>query len=562
RLISRIRTVLGVELPIRALFETPTPAGLAHRVQQAVDARPALTARTGSRQEPVPLSFAQQRLWFLHKLEGPSATYNMPLVFHLAGDFDEQALRDALDDVVLRHEALRTVFPETAGRPRQRVLEPAEARVPWESRRISPQEDLHTALIEAAGHPFDLSSELPVRAWSWHTGPAEHAVLVLIHHIAGDGWSMGPLARDLVAAYTARRSGGEPSWEPLPVQYADYTLWQRDLLGDETDPGSAFARQIAYWKQQLAGLPETLALPADRPRPATASYRGAHTPFSFDAELHRDLERLARRCDATLFMVLQAALAALLTKLGAGTDIPLGAPVAGRTDEALDGLAGFFVNTLVLRTDTSGNPAFGELIERVRETSLAAYAHQDVPFEYVVEAVNPRRSAAHHPLFQVALALQNSPRAEFALPDLTVRAETADVGTARFDLLISLTEQHGDDGDPAGATGFVEYATDLFDQATVDTLMARWVRLLRTVVADPGRRVEKADILTSEEREQVLAGRKNDERRPESDVTLAELFQARAKRTPRATAVVCGEESLSYGELNARANRLAHWLVG
>ncbi|MEV4233514.1 condensation domain-containing protein, partial [Streptomyces bobili] len=347
RLVSRVRATLGVELALRSLFRTPTPAGLAAGLHDAGTARQALVPR--SRREPMPLSFAQRRLWFLQQFGAPSATYHMPLALRLSGDLDRAVLDAALADVVARHETLRTVFPHTAGVPYQRVLDTAGAAVPL-TVRAAGEAELPALLREAAVRGFDLTSQVPLRAELFVLAPDEHVLLLVMHHIVGDGWSMGPLARDLATAYTTRQGGGTPGWPPLPVTYGDYTLWQHEILGDEHDAESVFARQVAYWAKALAGLPEQLQLPADRPRPATMSYGGDLLELRIDAELHAALVELARRSGATLFMVLQAALAALYTRLGAGTDIAIGSPIAGRTDEALDDLVGFFVNTLVLRT--------------------------------------------------------------------------------------------------------------------------------------------------------------------------------------------------------------------
>ena len=305
----------------------------------------------------------------------------------------------------------------------------------------------------------------------------EHVLLLLLHHIAGDGSSLGPLARDLGLAYAARRAGSVPAdghaLAPLPVQYADYTLWQQDVLGAEHDPDSLIARQLAFWTETLADLPEAMALPADRPRPAIASYRGGRVPLRLDADLHAALLALARANGASLFMVLQAGLAALLSRLGAGDDIPIGSPVAGRTDTALDGMVGFFVNTLVLRTDTSGHPTFAELLARVRAGNLAAYSHQELPFERLVEVLNPARSLSHHPLFQVMLAFQNDAQVSLELPGLRTAFEDVAVASAKFDLSFALAEERAADGAPAGIAGVLEYASDLFDEATVVAMAAR-----------------------------------------------------------------------------------------
>ncbi|MEU9504593.1 condensation domain-containing protein, partial [Streptomyces sp. NPDC048196] len=514
----------------------------------------------------IPLSFAQRRLWFLHKLEGPSATYNAPLALRLTGNLDPQALRSALLDVVERHESLRTVFPEVDGEPQQRVIEPRQVALEWAISEVTERE-LSDALAAAARHSFDLVTEIPIRAFLFDITDSEAAedecvLMVLLHHVVGDGWSMGPLVRDIVEAYSARCEGRAPSWPELPVQYADYTLWQRELLGDESDPDSLLSQQVAYWREQLAGLPEQLNLPADRPRPAVASYQGATLNFTLDAELHRQLSALAAGSGATVFMVLQAGMAALLTRLGAGTDVPLGSGQAGRTDEALDDLVGFFVNTFVLRADTSGNPSFAELLGRVRETSLAAYAHQDVPFEYLVEVLNPQRSAGHHPLFQVALVVQNAPGTDAELPGLRMTQEDVGTGTSRFDMLISLLERHDKTGSPTGIDTSLEYATDLFDRSTVESLMARWVRLLEQVVARPEMRIGEAEVLLEGERGRLLSQGGGLAGECVPGVSLVGLFAERVRLAPDATAVVsCGGVSLSYGELNARANRLAHYLI-
>ncbi len=563
RLVSRVRVVLGAEMPVRAVFENPTPALLAQALDWAQAARPPLVPM--ARPERLPLSFAQQRLWFLEQFHGPSAVYNLPLVWRLTGDLDAAALVGALGDVVARHESLRTVFAAEDGRPYQRVIPAARARAraaaEFTVRAAGPGE-LAGLVAEAAGYVFDLAADLPIRAWLFSLAEDEHVLVVLCHHIAGDGWSLRVLMSDLATAYAARRDGRAPDWADLPVQYADYALWQRDLLGGDDDAGGGvLAGQVEYWRQALAGLPEELALPFDRPRPAEQSQRGGIAGWQLaDPVLHAALADLARADQASVFMVLHAGLAALLSRMGAGTDIPLGAPSAGRTDEAVHDLVGFFVNTLVLRADLSGDPGFGELVGRVRETVLSAQARQDVPFEHLVEVLNPARSPARHPLFQVMIADQDVAAVDWALPGLRVTAEPVPApGAAKFDLTLGFRQDHDPDGVPAGISAFFEYAGDLFDRATVEALGARLTVLLRQAAADPGRRISALEVLTTAERQALT--RWNDTARPVPQATVTELFEGQVARTPDAPAVVSAGIELSYGELNAAANRLARHLL-
>ncbi|GAA1601456.1 hypothetical protein GCM10009679_01370 [Saccharothrix algeriensis] len=550
RLVSRAGTALGAQLSIRDLFEAPTVAQLAARIspEAAASPRAALTARP--REGALPLSAAQQRLWLLDQLSGPSAAYNFPLVLRLHGPLDRPALHDALHDVVSRHESLRTVFAAVEGVPSQRILPAHEARPVLEM--IGG--DVAELVAEAVARPFDLAGELPVRGTLIEAGPEEHVLVVLLHHIATDEWSDGPFLRDLAAAYESRTRGSAPDWAPLPVQYADYTLWQRDLLGDPSDPDGLAARQLAYWRQTLAGAPEELILPADRPRPAEPDARGGSVSLRLPAATATRLRELANRAGTSMFMVTHALSAALLHRLGAGDDLPLGAPIAGRGEEGLDDLVGFFVNTLVLRTDLSGSPSFTELLARVRETDLAAFAHADVPFDAVVEAVNPPRLPGRNPLFQVMVVHRNHVDEWSGLAGLRCEDEPLDVTTARFDLVVELLD--GPDGE---LDCLLTYRAALFDRASVELLGRRLVTLAEQVGAGPDRPLAELELLVGGERERVLRGF-NDTARRVAELTLPEAFALQVARAPGAVAVIDGEREVSYVELAARAGRLARVL--
>ncbi|WP_019630457.1 amino acid adenylation domain-containing protein [Actinomadura atramentaria] len=543
RLTGRVRAVLGAELGIRAVFETPTVAGIAAALGDGGD-RPPLAPVPRPRR--VPLSHAQRGLWFLQRT-GEGSAYNVPVALTLSGDLDEDALTAALGDLTARHEILRTRFPEEDGAPYQQVMPAA----PPVLHRAATADDL----TAAARHVFDLAEEPPLRPVLHTAGPDEHTLLLVLHHIAADEWSQARLVGDLAAAYAARRAGRRPDWRPLPVQYADFTLWQRDLLGDEDDPASTAARQLAHWRAALRGLPAELDLPADRPRPAEGTGRGGVVPFALGADLHRALAELARDARASMFMTVQAGVAALLTRLGAGTDVPLGTPAAGRADDALDQLVGCFVNALVLRTDTSGDPSFRALLDRVRAADLAAFEHQDVPFDRIVEALAPPRSLARHPLFQVMVTYAADPAEGPAMPGLRTSVSTVPTGGAKFDLAFRLVERAG-----GGVDGAIEYSADLFDRATAEDLAARLVRVLAGAAADPGRPIGALDLLGPDERRTILRdwNATGHDRPP---ATLPALFEAQVRRTPDAPALVLDGARLTYAELNARANRLAHRLI-
>ena len=514
-----------------------------------------------------PLSFAQQRFWFANRSQGPSATHNIPIVLRLSGDLDEAALQAALGDLVERHESLRTVFREQDGALYQQVLPTARAtpalrRAACETDRFEQAVCDGTArdrvLAAAVAEPFDLDTDLPMRVSLLRLGAAEHILLLVVHHAFCDGWSLGPLLRDLGTAYGARRAGRAPAWQPLPVRYSDYTLWQQELLGRERDPGSLAAEQSAFWRETLAGAPEELPLPFDRPRPAKPSYLGGRVPFELPAELHTRLLELGRQSKASLFMVLQAATAALLARHGAGTDIPLGTAVAGRSDPELYELVGLFVNTLVLRTDVAGAPSFRELIGRVRESNLAAYAHQDLPFDQVVKAVNPTRARARHPLCQVFIEVHSAlASAEFG--DLRAEVRLLRDEVAKFDLGFTFHERLTETGAAAGVSGFLEYAHDVFDVATAAGLAERLVPLIEEFLRDPDADPSAVPTAPPAETRRLLEWAGRTAELPE--LTAVQSFELRARTVPLELALVAGSERLDYATLNVRANRLAHRLI-
>ncbi|MFG2004650.1 amino acid adenylation domain-containing protein [Spirillospora sp. NPDC048911] len=504
----------------------------------------------------IPLSFAQRRLWFVDRFEGPSPTYNGAFALRLTGELSVGALQSALRDVIDRHEVLRTVIVEDEdGVPHQRVLPAGRKPFDLPVVEVATEEERAAAVGGEATGNFDLAADAPIRARLIRCGSREYTLVLVMHHIAVDGESFGPLFRDLITAYVARREGRAPAWEPLPVQYADYTLWQQDVLGDESDPDSLAAGQLEYWRRTLADLAQPLALPTDRPRPKAMSHRGDTVRFSIDPDLLRSVEKLAAQADTTVSMVMHAALAVLLHHLGCGDDVPIGAPIAGRTDEELRDLVGFFVNTWVLRVDLSGDPAFSELLQRVRDRALAAYDNQDMPFERLVELLNPDRSTAYSPFFQVMLAWQ-PPVPDMEFPGLDVRTERLETGTAKFDLFFDMIPSGS-----GGASCRLEYVTDLFDRETVEDIANRFVRVLGRLAADPGRRIGCVDVLDAAERDRLLTGFNDTATAVSGPLTVPELFEEQVARTPHAPAIVCGDRTLTYRELDDRANGVAWELV-
>ncbi|WP_203756463.1 non-ribosomal peptide synthetase, partial [Actinoplanes cyaneus] len=569
KLIARIRSVLDVELGIYELFSAPTIVELGGQVEQEREktgqaARPALTRQP--RPATIPLSYGQQRMWFLNRLEGDrgQAGYNMPMGLRMTGDLDVAALEAALRDLADRHEILRTIYPDVDGEPRQEIVGGESGYPPLSTVRTT-EEQVEADFLALANSRFDLSVDLPWRTTLLSVGPADFVLVIVTHHIALDGWSMGVLGRELGAAYAVRCAGRRPDWEPLPVQYADYAVWQRVALGDLADPDSRISAQLGYWRTALAGAPDEITLPRDRPRPAVPSFRGGTIPVEINARTHARLVEIAQRGRATMFMVVQSALAILLSRMGAGRDVPIGTVIAGRSDTALDGLIGFFVNTLVLRTDLGTAKTFKDLLDHVRHSDLAAFGNQDLPFERLVDDLNPARSLGRNPLFQVALAMQTLGAGQgggggglWDLPGLRVRrlAGSENFMTARVDLSVDLGERRDESGNPDGIAGVILYATDLFDERTVRALADRLVLVLDQVAADPSKRLDTIDVLDRVEWSQVV-DEWNDTAWPVPTATLAHLFEAQVKRSPDAVAVVGEQGEQTYAQLDDAADRMA-----
>ncbi|WCT04448.1 amino acid adenylation domain-containing protein [Rhodococcus qingshengii] len=559
RMAARLGQALDAQVPVRVLFEASSVELLAARMESEIGsgARAALTARV--RPERVPLSLAQQRMWFLNRFDTLSSANNIPVAIRLSGLLDVEALQAAVSDVVVRHEILRTVYPEVDGVGFQEVLSADRVRLDLSPVAVS-ESDVVGAVTEFLSAGFDVAVEVPVRARLFAVSESEFVLAMVVHHISGDGVSMGPLTRDVMVAYEARSRGEVPGWTPLAVQYADYALWQRETLGSEDDPSSLISRQIGFWESALAGLPDQLDLPADRPRPAVASNRGAKHAFVIDAPEHHSLKKIARESNSSLFMVVHAALAVLLSRLSGTSDIAIGTPVAGRGEQVLDDLIGMFVNTLVLRTEVDSSESFSGLLGRVREGDLGAFAHVDLPFERLVEVLNPARSQARNPLFQVMLSFQNMEQSVLRLGDLTVAGIDANTVAAKFDLQLTMVEQFDEAGAPAGMAAQFTYATDLFDESTVAGFAGRFGRILAEITVDPSVRLGDIDVLTAAERSNLLSWSAGG-RTALAGASLTAMFEEQVGRTPDSLAVECDGEALTYGQLDAYANVVAERLT-
>ncbi len=559
QLISRIRQLFQLEVPLRLLFERPSVALLAEGIETLLHASNSVSTAPPiervSRSGPLPLSFAQQRLWFIDQLEAGSPFYNSPAAVRLTGALDLTALGRTFTEVVRRHEVLRTHFAVAGGEPVQVIAEVDEVRVPVTdlsqmggSERVAEVERLAR---EEAQRPFDLSRGPMLRVSVLRLGEGEHIVLLTLHHIVSDAWSMGVLVREVAALYRAY-SQGEPSpLAELPVQYADYAAWQREWL-----TGDVLESQLSYWRGQLGGGLPVLELPTDHPRPSVQSYRGGQLSFTVGEEVTEKLKALSRREGATLFMTLLGAFQLLLMRYSGQEDVIVGTDIANRTRTELEALIGFFINQLVLRTDLSGDPTFEELIGRVREMCLGAYAHQDIPFEKLVEELQPERTLSHTPLFQVKFLLQNTPMESLDVEGLRLEALHSDSGAARFDLTVALTEYEG------RLLASAQYNADLFERETIGRMCEHFRTLLAGVVADPQQRLSQLPLLSQEERRQILVEWNATAREYPREKCVHELFEEQAERTPEAVAVLADAEQVSYRELNERANQIAHHLRG
>ena len=553
QVVSRMRTAFGLELPLRGLFDNPSVAGLARQVELEqkegrVQQAPPVTAV--SRDMDLPLSFAQQRLWFIHQLDPRNTVYNSPMVIHLCGPLDQLALYNSFSEILRRHEVLRTCFPQHDGEPFQQILESASPPLLIIDLRSCPDrlQLAQQLLKEEAERPFDLESGPVLRLLLLKMGERDHLLSVTIHHIAADGWSVGILVREFSLLYEAMKELKPSPLEELAVQYGDFAVWQRRWL-----QGEVLEQQLSYWREQLDGI-QALDLPTDSPRPAVPTYRGARAEIWLSRELSGELKAVTRREGATVFMTLLAGFQAVLSRYTGQDDIAVGTDVANRNRLETEGLIGFFANQLVLRTKIERRGSFRELIGRVREVTLGAYANQDLPFEKLVEELAPERELSRTPLFDVKLVLQNAPSEPLVIQGLEVEPYSDAYESAKFDLLITLEDREGEIG------GVVEYATDLFDRSTIQRLLEHYRRMLELVVAQPDQEIAGLPLLSEAEQQQVLREWNATDSRADSWSSVQGLFEEQAQSKPDSIAVTSGDKAMTYRELNRRANLLASYL--
>ena len=572
QVIARLRQLLEQEVALRLLFEHPTVSALSDHLLQILAQSGQLEQRLGQLShatsdqalfsiparshtaDAYALSFAQQRLWFLEQLAPGGSSYHIPAALRLHGPLNLAALDHSFQQIVQRHEALRTTFAQHAEHPVQRITPSLTLRLPLIDLSGLPEPAQREAEARSLGDlaaqlPFDLGTGPLLRVLLLRLGEQEHLFVLILHHIISDGWSLSVLLRELAALYTSFTTGQPARLPTLPIQYVDYALWQRDWL-----QGLVLESQLTYWRSQLQDAPAVLALPTDHPRPSVQTFQGAFCSFQLSPRLTGELKLLSQHEGVTLFMTLLAAWQVLLSRYSGQHDLVIGTPIANRTHPELERLLGFFVNMLALRCDLSEDPPFHQFLQQVREVALGAYAHQDLPFEHLVEDLQPARNLSYSPLFQVVFILQNAPVEAVSLPGLTSHPLSLDSHGARMDLTISLAEGE------QGLHGLLEYNTALFDQCTIERMLAHYQTLLSSIVADPEQRLSHLIYLTPTEQHQVLVDWNTTWMDYPHQRCLHELIEEQVERTPEAIAVVCEEDQLSYLELNQRANLLAHRL--
>ncbi len=559
QVVSRIGAQLDARVPVRSIFDASTVVGLAALVQSSVGTGGRIPLVAGTRPRNIPLSLAQQRMWFLDKFEPHSAAYNIPIVVRLQGDLDVPALMLAIDDVRRRHEPLRTVYPEVDGVGYQ-VIMPVESSAFVLGVDDCSEAEASRLIRDMVVEGFEPALSAPFRAHLYRLGRAEGILAVVVHHIAADGFSVGPLMRDVVVAYAARAAGAEPAWQPLPVQYADYAVWQRQMLGDEADADSLISRQVRFWTRQLHGVPEQGGLPTDRPRPTVPTERGGVHAFGVNGGLHRSVVALGLELGCTPFMIVHAAFAILLARMSSSSDIVIGTPTAGRGEQALDDVIGMFVNTLVLRAEVRDFTSVRDLLASIREVDLDAFANADIPFERLVEILDPPRSTARQPLFQVMLAFQNLERIAVELPNISATGVEFETGLSKFDLYLTMSEDFDSSGEPLGMQAQFLYLTDLFDESTIAAAGQRFLRILGAMVADPSTVVGEIDVLVGHELQSVVH-EWNRTDTPMTDELLLDRYQERVASSPNAVAITFEGESITYGEFDSRVDRLARYLM-
>jgi amino acid adenylation domain-containing protein len=547
QMISRAQKAFHVEIPLRVLFDSPTVSGFAERVERLLeDGQSSTLALVPAGRNRESLSYAQQRLWFLDQMTRGSAAYNVPSAIRLRGTLDIPALTRSLNEIVRRHEALRTTFEGGEGEPVQVIARAAALTIPLVE--LEDASEMQRLIREEAAQAFDLARGPLLRAKLLRVAADDHVLLLTLHHIICDGWSIGVFMGELAALYEAYVSGQQSPLAKLPIQYADYARWQREWL-----QGEVLERQLSYWKEQLAGAPAVLELPTDRPRPSAQSFRGQQEIVRFSTELSQALNAFSREEGVTLFMTILGAFQTLLFRYSEQDVVVVGSPIANRSRAELEPLIGFFANTLALRTDLSGDPSFRELLGRVKQIALGAYAHQDVPFEKLVEELQPERSLSHSPLFQVMLVLQNAPSSQVQLAGVSLESMPVETAAVKFDLTLLLTEAE------QGLEGRLEYNTDLFNAGTIRQLVNHFEVLLESVVSNPEQRLSELQLLSAAERAQLLV-EWNHTAAAYPEKSIQELFEEQVQRQPDALAVMYADKRISYGELNERANQLAHYL--